>query len=75
MNKPDIDEVVHSFNSDKKVINCSICDIEILDMLSHNAHPIKKEGSHDRCCKDCNFKHVIPARMELVGLFIEGENS
>ena len=44
-------------------------------MLSHNAHPIKKEGSHDRCCKDCNFKHVIPARMELVGLFIEGENS
>ena len=41
---------------------CSICEItEIEDRFSHNAHPV----TNGRCCDECNYFEVIPARFEM----------
>ena len=55
-------------------MKCSICKKEIQPQKTsegvifwdkgHNAEPIT-EG---RCCSDCNFNKVIPARMSEMGL-------
>ena len=44
------------------MINCCLCGTEIKELLSHNAQPVK-DG---RCCLDCNFNKVVPARMKIL---------
>jgi hypothetical protein len=38
---------------------CSICDDVIEDEFGNNAEPINS----GRCCDDCNWSLVIPARV------------
>jgi hypothetical protein len=44
-----------------KVIQCSICEEPIEETFSNNADPF--DG---RCCDDCEWKYVIPARRGTV---------
>lgn len=44
-------------------MECVICSVNIED-YGHNPEPINEgEG---RCCEDCNFSYVIPARMLMI---------
>ena len=46
-----------------KLIKCSICKKEIKDIPeSHNAEPI----NNGRCCEDCNYKIVLPERLNQI---------
>ena len=49
------------------VIKCSICGKAIFDRFSNNPDPVKT-GENERCCKVCDNRYVIPARMGLTGL-------
>jgi hypothetical protein len=44
-----------------KITPCSICKSSLRYERSNNAWPI----NDGRCCKDCNTRHVIPARILL----------
>jgi hypothetical protein len=39
---------------------CCLCGMELKD-YGHNPWPLKKSG---RCCEQCNWDKVIPARLE-----------
>lgn len=41
---------------------CCICGKKI-EGHGNNPFPVKTEG---RCCDDCNFNAVIPARMDML---------
>lgn len=41
---------------------CCICGKKI-DGYGNNPYPYKEEG---RCCKECNIKYVIPARIKAM---------
>lgn len=40
---------------------CSICGQAMLDEFSNNAQPV----NNGRCCNNCNYTVVIPARIRL----------
>jgi len=44
-------------------MKCVICGKEIKDKFGHNPYPIAMEG---RCCSDCNYSLVIPARLKIM---------
>lgn len=46
-----------------KRIKCCICGQEIEDIYSNNPYPYKKSG---RCCDDCNYEYVLPARLQVI---------
>ena len=49
--------------SKKKNLNtCVICGAKF-EGWGHNPWPITDKGD---CCTTCNFRHVIPARIELI---------
>lgn len=41
---------------------CCICQKPI-DSWGNNPWPVKKEGV---CCDQCNWEHVIPARLSII---------
>jgi hypothetical protein len=41
---------------------CSICRATVEHGYSHNARPVNA----GRCCSECNYDHVIPARMHFL---------
>lgn len=41
-------------------MKCCICGNPILDKFGNNPYPVKAEG---RCCDECNWEYVIPARI------------
>ena len=41
-------------------MNCSICNNKIDGKFGNNAEPV----NNGRCCSDCNFTVVIPARLK-----------
>ena len=43
-------------------MNCSICNNEINDRFGNNAEPI----NNGRCCDDCNYTVVLPARVNAL---------
>lgn len=45
-----------------KLIRCSICFGELGDPWGNNAEPVNA----GRCCANCNFRVVIPARIRIV---------
>ena len=42
---------------------CCICKEEVNEKYGNNPQPIKQDG---RCCNDCNYTVVIPARMKEI---------
>ena len=42
------------------MMKCCICQKEIDPMDANNTEPYVPNG---QCCDECNWKHVIPARM------------
>ena len=44
-------------------MKCCICGKEIDEMNSNNPFPYKTEG---RCCNECNYTYVIPARLGML---------
>lgn len=44
------------------MIKCSICGRTMSEMESNNARPVNK----GRCCRECNYEYVIPARMLMM---------
>ena len=49
-------------NEDMKLI-CVICNKKIDDKYGHNPEPVNDTG---RCCTNCNFEVVIPARIREI---------
>ncbi len=51
----------------KEKLKCCLCNQEIKPCLisgwdkGHNPAPLGEEG--DRCCDECNDKHVLPTRL------------
>lgn len=45
----------------KKKQYCSICGRVMIEEFGNNAQPV----NNGRCCNNCNFTVVIPARMRL----------
>jgi hypothetical protein len=43
------------------MIKCCICG-KIIKGFGNNPWPVKT-GEEDRCCDDCNWEFVIPARL------------
>ena len=43
-----------------ELVDCSICGNPVRPEWTHNAYPVKEQ----RCCEDCNYNVVIPARLE-----------
>lgn len=44
-------------------MKCCICGKTIEDKWGNNPYPVKNEG---RCCSECNWNVVIPARLEKI---------
>lgn len=44
-------------------MKCCICGKTIDDKWGNNPYPVKEEG---RCCSECNWNVVIPARLEKI---------
>lgn len=54
-------------------MKCCICGKEIKDKWGNNPYGALDENGkpiefrdNDRCCDDCNMKHVIPGRLYLM---------
>lgn len=47
----------------EKMVLCCFCAKEIPYRESHNPRPAYENG---RCCRECNMKIVIPARLSLI---------
>ena len=47
-------------HSHSKYMDCCICGAPVTDMFGHNPEPVESKG---RCCAQCNFAIVIPARI------------
>ena len=48
-------------------MNCSICNNKIDDKFGHNAEPV----NNGRCCNDCNYTVVLPARVNALTVRIK----
>lgn len=48
-------------NPNNKAHTCCICGEKFIG-FGNNPYPVKKEG---RCCDECNWKYVIPARIPM----------
>ena len=52
------------YQSGKQEHTCSICGKKFVGW-GNNPYPVTK-GANDRCCDDCNYDFVIPARIEEI---------
>ena len=48
-----------------KKFKCCLCSKEV-ECYGNNPSPIQTQNEDDKCCDECNFTKVIPARIELV---------
>lgn len=48
-----------------QTIECCFCGNKILRAQSNNPWPLRIDDS-DRCCSDCNWSIVLPARIEKI---------
>ena len=46
-----------------KKITCCICAVKMMEEDSNSAYPINEVG---RCCDECNYMKVIPARLNQI---------
>ena len=53
--------LIDYYESGRQKHTCSICKKEFVGW-GNNPYPVTK-GEHDRCCDDCNYQFVIPARL------------
>ena len=51
-------------------MKCAICGKEIENKFGSNPWPIRVDEDA-RCCDECNFKFVIPYRVEVLGASLE----
>ena len=61
-----------TFGSNSKTYICCICGREFHD-YGNNPQPISQK-IEDRCCNECNQKHIMPARIAryTIGLPVRG---
>ena len=52
----------------KNISYCDICGKEVEERLLNNAAPLNQLTSLiKKCCRDCNFKYVLRARLFGIG--------
>lgn len=49
----------------KAIPKCCICGTMLIgeNEFGNNPYPVKQKG---RCCNECNWMYVIPARMAMI---------
>ena len=60
---------VNTIYQNKPRLRCCLCDKEIMNIKdSHNPEPLEKKYKNNeyRCCAECNFSKVVPARINLI---------
>lgn len=55
---------IKKYIKDNQVILCAICNKPIMYFNSHNMAPFSTKLGN-RCCEECNYKYIIPKRLEL----------
>lgn len=54
-----------------RTFKCVLCGKEYDKEWNHNPAPLSKEG---RCCNECNYGKVLPARLEAMYKIIEEQD-
>lgn len=55
---------IKKYIKDNKMILCAICNKPITYFSSHNMAPFSTKLGN-RCCEECNYKYIVPKRLEL----------